>query len=149
MFNAVRVVGVLLFLFVLSISVAPLSAQSDLRVESFGPQSDFAELTFTINPGDESVLFHARAASSSDNVIIVEIVGPNGTLYIEDEDTGEITSEMFPDLLISPREVAAYLPPAPQFSLTPGQYTVVVLTENGSNISHHRKVRQRQRHPGD
>jgi hypothetical protein len=127
------------FIFVLSAILMPnasLTAQNDLRIESFGALSDFEEITFTIEPGDVSVLFHARAADAEDNVIIVELIGPNGeTLYIEDEETGDITSELFTDLLISPHEVAMYLPPAPQFELEPGEYTVVVLTEFESDIS--------------
>lgn len=136
MSNRMRLlVGILLLVFV-GISVSPLTAQSDLRTQSFGPQSDFAELTFTVNPGDVSVLFYARAADPSDNVLIVELVGPGGEiLYQEDENTGEIFGDMFTDLLISRREAALYMPPAPQFELAPGEYTVVVLTENESNIS--------------
>ncbi len=136
MFHRMRFMVLALLILVLGVSAAPLSAQSDLRTQSFGTQSDEAELTFTVNPGDVSVLFYARSADPSDNVIIVELVGPGDEiLYQEDEDTGEISGDMFTDLLISPKEVALYMPPAPQFELAPGEYTVVVLTENGSNIS--------------
>jgi len=134
--HRVRLFGFTMLVMVLAVFTTPLSAQSDLRTESFGAQSDFAEITFTVNPGDVSVLFYARSADPSDNVIIVELVGPNDEiLYQEDEETGDIRGDMFTDLLISPREVALYMPPAPQFELAPGEYTVVVLTENESNIS--------------
>lgn len=136
MLNRMRLGIVVLLAVFLGISASPLVAQSDLRTQSFGPQSDFAEITFIVNPGDVSVLFYARAADPSDNVLIVELVGPGGEiLYQEDENTGEIFGDMFTDLLISRREAALYMPPAPQFELAPGEYSVVVLTENESNIS--------------
>lgn len=136
MSNLMRLVVLTLMVGALASLVTPLAAQTDLRFETFTVQSDIEEITFTLNPGDASVLFYARSEDPLDNVLIVELIGPGGeTLYAEDETTGDIMGDVFADLLISPHEVAMYLPPAPQFELEPGAYTVVALSESGSRLS--------------
>ncbi len=134
--NHLGKVAALIVLWLIAGSGASLTAHSDVRLESFAPTDDIELFYFTIEPGDVSVLFYAAAEDPTDNVIIVELIGPNGeTLYIANDD-GDVTGEMFRDkLIIGRHEVAMYLPNASQFELEPGEYSVVVLTEYESKIS--------------
>ncbi|KAA3646220.1 MAG: hypothetical protein DWQ07_08335 [Chloroflexi bacterium] len=103
----------------------------DLRFLEFDIIEPESSVTITIEPDDLSILFYARSADERDFVAVFEVIAPDGeTLYLFDFETEEASGPMGGlEGFIAEGEVAMFLPPAPQFALQPGEYTIEFGTE--------------------
>lgn len=103
-----------------------------LRFQTFEAFAEEMEITFTLQPGEESFLFYALGDDPEVEVGIWGITGPGGqTIYEYDFNTEEIYGGQFEEFQYGVGEVAVQLPVAPQFALNPGEYTIVVSSDSG------------------
>lgn len=111
---------------------AAAAGTADLRFLEFDAYDGEMEITFTLQPGEESFHFYAIGDDPEVEVGIIGITGPGGEiLYEYDFDTEEIYGGQFEEFQYNLGGVAVSLPLAPQFALEPGEYTIVVLSDSG------------------
>ena len=111
--------------------IQSLGSEDDLRVLEFDINEPESSVTITIEPDDLSILFYARSEDERDYVGVFEVIDPDGeTLYLLDFETEEASGPMSGlEGFLGEGEVAMFLPPAPQFELQPGDYTIEFGTE--------------------
>ena len=113
-----------------------ITPDDDIRIVELGPLDDSGQAIIRIGEDDISLLFNAITTDPTDQIIVQEILDPDGkSLYrLIDWDNDEFESELFTSSLFGDGEISIYLPVAPQFDLRPGDYQVQLSTVYGEAI---------------
>lgn len=112
----------------------PTSGGDGVRLVELGALKN-GEASFTLKPGDISVLFTAIADDLKDEVALLSLTIPGGTSwYSANLGSDEFKSPVFSSLAVQQGELVVYLPLDKAFDLKPGDYKLRVATNSGKPI---------------
>lgn len=118
-----------------AVGCKPTTGGDDVRLVELGALKN-GEASFTLKPGDISVLFTAIVNDRKDEVALLSLTIPGGTSwYSANLGSDQFKSPVFSSQAVQEGELVVYLPLDKAFDLMPGEYKLKVATNSGKPIN--------------